>query len=70
MKNVTKVAHIISKVIPNSKKPILKDRGYELHCSVKIVAVSMDSLKDKILEKLEHLPKFSVHYSYTVFLNS
>ena len=31
--------------------------GYELHCSVKIVAASMDSLKEKILEKLERLPE-------------
>ncbi len=46
--------------LPNSKltkKPILKDKGYELHCSVNLVAASMDSLKEKILEKLEHLPK-------------
>ncbi|MBN3883639.1 MAG: DUF2281 domain-containing protein [Nostoc sp.] len=45
--------------MPNSKlakKPILKDRGYELHCSVNIVAASMDSLKEKILKKLERLP--------------
>ncbi|MEH2007827.1 DUF2281 domain-containing protein [Nostoc sp.] len=33
------------------------DTDYELHSSVKIVAASMDSLKEKILEKLEHLPE-------------
>ena len=28
--------------------------GYELHCEAKMVASSMDSLKENILEKLEH----------------
>lgn len=30
---------------------------YELHCEAKMVATSMDYLKEKILEKLEHLPE-------------
>lgn len=32
-------------------------RDYELHCSIKIVSANMDSLKEKILEKLERLPE-------------
>jgi hypothetical protein len=33
------------------------NRDYELHYSIKIVSASMDSLKEKILEKLERLPE-------------